>query len=75
MPSSNLDSEGLSLLGWIEHGELALEHDGAAYLTDGEWRMPTINEFGALIEKCDWFWVRRKNVNGYWVQGKSTIIQ
>lgn len=38
----------------------------------GEWRMPTVDEFEELIDKCTWEWTTKDGVNGYKVTSKKT---
>lgn len=47
--------------------------DDVARAVLGEpWRMPTVEEFSALKEKCTWTWEKRGNQEGYLVTSKST---
>ena len=65
--NSALQSEG-----WITaDGALAPEHDAAHKHWGGDWRMPTWQEFGDLISKCDWNWTTMNGVNGYVVCGRG----
>lgn len=44
--------------------------DAATQLWGGAWRMPTIDEWDELLDKCDWTWTTLNGVKGYKV--KST---
>lgn len=35
----------------------------------GDWRMPTVDEYKELCERCVWVWVTQNGVNGYKVLG------
>ena len=49
-----------------------LELDDAAYkVLEGKWRMPTIEEFIELRNKCNWDWTTIDKINGYIVSGKK----
>ena len=64
---STLRSEG-----WITMDNvLASEHDAAQKHWGGEWRLPTKQEFGDIINKCDWTWTTTKGINGYIVRGRG----
>ena len=45
--------------------------DDAAYsLWGSDWRMPTVDEFRELYEKCDWVWTTQDGMNGFQVKSK-----
>ena len=68
---STLQSEG-----WIVTRDgtyvLAPEHDAAQVQWGGDWRMPTVQEFGDLNSKCEWTWSTMNGVNGYLVRGRGS---
>ena len=46
--------------------------DDAAYVNWGsKWRMPTLEQFQELLDKCDWQWTKRNGVNGQLVTGPN----
>lgn len=47
------------------------EDDVAAAKLGNGWRMPTLEEFKELIEKCEWKWIKRDGVPGYKVISKT----
>ena len=58
--------------GWITaDGVLSPEHDAACVHWGVNWRMPTHEEFDALINNCSWTWTTMNGVNGYLVRGKA----
>lgn len=58
--------------GWITSDSvLASEYDAAQAHWDGDWRMPTKQEFDDLNNKCDWTWTTVNGVNGYVVCGRG----
>ena len=64
---SELKSEG-----WITaEGVLAPEHDAAKKHCGGDWRMPTMQEFDDLNNKCDWSWTTMNGVAGCLVRGRG----
>ena len=59
--------------GWItSDGVLAPSHDAAAKHWGGGWRMPTKDEFEALLKNCDWKWTTQSGVAGYKISGKGS---
>ena len=50
----------------------APEHDAAQVQWGGDWRMPTVQEFGDLNSKCEWTWSTMNGVNGYLVRGRGS---
>ena len=57
---------------WITaDGVLAPEHDAAHVHWGGAWRMPTKQELGDLVNKCNWTWTKQNGVDGYVVRGKG----
>ena len=58
--------------GWITaDGVLSPEHDAAHTHWGGNWRMPTDEEFSALINNCTTTWTTRNGVYGRLVTGKG----
>ena len=50
-----------------------LPSDDAAHTNwGGGWRMPTVEEYEELIDKCTWEWITKDGVNGYKVTSKKT---
>lgn len=45
-------------------GTLPYKYDAANFSWKNQWRMPTENEFGELLEKCTWKWVVSKTKQG-----------
>ncbi|MDE7347983.1 MAG: hypothetical protein K2N48_14730, partial [Muribaculaceae bacterium] len=54
-----------------EDGELTNEHDAATTVWGEPWRMPTEEEFGELIDLCEWQFTSYYGVNGYLVTGPN----
>lgn len=50
---------------------LTKEHDAANAQWGGTWRLPTDEEFGELISKCNWSFATLNGVNGYLVIGPN----
>jgi hypothetical protein len=46
-------------------------YDAASYSTDNKWRIPTVEEWIELGEKCKWRWVSYKGVEGYHIEGPN----
>lgn len=46
-------------------------HDTARENWGGTWRMPTVDEFEELCNKCDWTWTSQGGHNGYLVTSKT----
>ena len=73
--SGNTPTDGKSIStlqseGWIRADSVLVpEHDAAYVHWGSNWRMPTIQELGDLIKKCDWTWTMTNGVNGYLVCG------
>ena len=58
--------------GWVtKSGVLAPEHDAAHVHWGGNWRIPTMQEFKDLNDRCDWEWTAINCVNGYNVRGRG----
>jgi len=71
-PTHNKSHNELSALGYAdENGVLDSAHDAAASL-GAPWRMPTRDEFSALIENCTSTWIMRNGVYGRLLTGKGT---
>ncbi|MBP5787870.1 MAG: hypothetical protein J6Y19_08665, partial [Kiritimatiellae bacterium] len=57
---------------WITaEGTRAPEHDAAQVQWGGGWRMPTLEEFSALSNNCNWTWTAMNGVNGDVVRGRG----
>ena len=50
---------------------LDLEDDVAHVLWGDGWRMPTMEEFQELVDKCTWRWLSVDGVNGYRITGPN----
>ena len=50
---------------------LVAADDAATAKHGSPWRMPTIDEFQELIDKCTWTWTTQDGVNGYQVDGPN----
>ena len=50
---------------------LGSEDDAAVVNLGGFWRIPTIDEWTELYEKCNWMWVVQNGINGYKITGPS----
>lgn len=58
--------------GWIAaDGVLTPEHDAARVHWGGEWRLPTLAEVRALIDRCDCTWTTNNGVVGCTVRGRG----
>ena len=51
--------------------QLELADDAARANLRGKWRMPTMEEWKELREKCEWEWTEVNGVKGYKVTGPS----
>jgi hypothetical protein len=47
------------------------ENDVVKAKRDGEWRMPTVEEFNELLTQCDWKWTTVHGVYGYLITSKK----
>jgi hypothetical protein len=64
------DNSALLSAGYIdETGNLAPEHDAARVHWGGGWRMPTKQELGDLVNKCNWNETVQNGVKGCTVTG------
>lgn len=54
-----------------ENGELNKDHDAATIKWGEPWRMPTEEEYGELIDLCEWKFTSYNDVNGYLVTGPN----
>lgn len=71
-PTYKLSDEGLQSAGYInQHCNLVAAHDAATAHLGGPWRLPTKEEFDALISNCDTEWVERNGTWGRLVTGKG----
>ena len=52
--------------------QLTQSDDAAQANWGGKWRMPTVDEFEELINKCTWEWITKDGINGYKVSSKKT---
>ncbi len=52
-------------------GVVLPKYDAASYSTDNKWRIPTVEEWEELVEKCKWNWVSYKGVEGYHIEGPN----
>jgi|GEM_PF-839751 len=50
------------------------KYDAARLNWGGKWRMPTLEEFKELREKCDWTWTEYNGVLGYLIKGNGNSI-
>ena len=65
--TATLHGEGLI----TAENTLAPKHDAARVLWGEGWRMPTDQEMGGLVARCDWSWATTNGVNGYIVRGRG----
>lgn len=54
-----------------DSGTLTKEYDAASVNWGDEWRMPTIEEYGELIDECTWNFASFNGINGYLVTGPN----
>ena len=52
-------------------GIAGTSRDMARVKWGGSWRMPTLDEFEELLDKCTWTWTALNGVNGYKVTGPN----
>ena len=65
-------NSSLRSAGYIDStGNLTAEHDAATAHLGAPWRMPTDEEFSALISNCNTTWTRRSSAYGRLVTGKG----
>lgn len=57
-----------------ENGKLTSDYDAAVKYWGGTWRMPTIDEWNELIDKCTWTQTTKNGVAGYNVTGNGNTI-
>lgn len=50
---------------------LDLYYDVAYVAWGGSWRIPTLEEFGELIDDCMWEWKEENGIAGYRISGKK----
>lgn len=61
--------------GTVDNKKVLEEADDVAHVKlGGKWRMPTKEEWYALINNCTWEWTTRNEVNGYLVTGNNNSI-
>ena len=71
-PTYDMDNSLLYSEGYIDStGNLAAAHDAATVDLGGPWRMPTGDEFLALVNNCQTTWTTCNGVNGRMVTGKG----
>ena len=71
-PTCDKSVAALQSEGWITaNGVLAPAHDAAQAHWGGSWRMPTDEEFAALINNCSTVWTTTNGVYGRLVTGKG----
>ena len=69
-PTYNKSISQLQSMGYIDPtGNLTAAHDAATVHLGAPWRMPTVEEFSALIVNCTAMWTSRNGVNGRLVTG------
>lgn len=72
IPTWRMNASELQSQGYIDStSNLVAAHDAATAHLGAPWRMPTINEFRDLIDKCTITWTTRNGVNGQLVTGKG----
>lgn len=54
-----------------ESGILTNEYDAASVNWGDGWRMPTIEEYGELLDECTWNFASFNGINGYLVTGPN----
>lgn len=69
MSSSALKSAGVI----NSNGTLTMSSDAAHQNWGSSWRMPTMDEFDELREKCTWRWTTKSGKNGYEVTGPNGL--
>ena len=58
--------------GTVDHKTiLNLGDDAAAVNWEGDWRLPSKDEFAELMEDCTWTWTTKNGVNGYKIIGTN----
>lgn len=55
---------------WGPAIRLSLEDDVAHVRLGGKWRMPTMGEWLALMNECDWAWEKHDGADGYRVTSR-----
>lgn len=74
-PTSEMHDAQLQSAGYIDvEGNLVTMYDAASLVLGTPWRMPTREEFAALLNKCTTTYGTCNGVNGLWVQGKGDYI-
>lgn len=57
---------------WLrEDGIVLPKYDAASYQTDNRWRIPTVEEWMELGQKCKWKWGSYKSVQGFYIKGPN----
>ena len=71
-PTYGENKSELQSAGYIDaSGSLTAAHDAATVHLGAPWRMPTDDEFAALIRNCDTTWTWRNGVYGRLVKGRG----
>ena len=58
--------------GTLKNGNTAADKDKVSALWGSNWRLPTPEEYEALIDNCTCTWTTIEEVNGYKITGKGT---
>ena len=58
--------------GTLKNGNTAADKDKVSALWGSNWRLPTSEEYEALIDNCTCTWTTIEEVNGYKITGKGT---
>lgn len=58
-----------------ESGNLTSAYDAATAHRGAPWRMPTTEEFRALIDNCDTYWITRNGVYGCLIRGRGVYAR
>jgi len=71
-PTNRKRNPALRSAGFIDAtGNLVAKHDAATAHLGAPWRMPTADEFAALLANCDTRWTTRNGVQGRLVTGRG----
>ena len=74
-PTYGKEMSALLSGGYIDSaGNLAPAYDAASVHLGGDWRLPTHDEFGALIDNCTTTWTTLNGVYGRLVTGKGDYV-
>ena len=73
-PTYNKTTDELQSAGYIDvTGNLVAQYDAATAHLGAPWRMPTADEFDALVSNCTTTWTTRNGVYGRLVTGKGAF--